>query len=123
MNRKKQPEPKAPPPWTLTQADLDATTDLDVAFATTRCLPPEDIIPHDFWPDKVGYAHNGYLRLVDALFVGNEVPNMEFTFNEGFTGNKLMEFTVAHLKSFDPSHEHKIAGIAFMLSKIITIKE
>lgn len=121
--KKKNEVPETPKPWSISQTDLDQTNPLEIAWGTTRCLPSEEGIPRDFWPNIVGYRGNTYLHLVDALFCGDSVPDVEFSYNEGFTGNKLMEFTMAHLRSFEPSHEHKIAGLAFMLSKIITFKE
>lgn len=122
MPRKKitEPVPEAPKPWSLTQADLDVTTDLEYAFATTRCLPPKEIIPKEFWD---GFGANVYVRLADTLFTGDAPPAGDIEFNEGFTGNNLMKFLIAHLRSFEPQHEHKIAGLAYMISCIMTIKE
>lgn len=122
MPRKKpDPVPEAPKPWSLTQADLDATTALEWAFGTTRCLPPEDQIPKEFWEPWNGKP-NIYISIIDALFCGNDVPEGELVFNDGFTGENLMKCVEAHLRSFAPRHEHKIAGLAYMISKVTTVK-
>lgn len=121
MPRKKQ-EPSLAP-WAVTQADIDATTKLEEAFATTRCLPPEDIIPDEFFGWAKGATGNIYFHMSDALFTGSPMPVGEVTFNEGFRedGEALFRFLMAHMRSFEPSHGHKIAGVAFIISKIITI--
>lgn len=64
--------------------------------------------------------------MIDALFCGSKMPPGEVTFREGFDGSpegmkKINRFTMAHLRSFEPSPEHKISGIAYMMSKIMTI--
>lgn len=127
---KKKTEPVIPEikPYGITQADLDSITDVEVAFATTKCLPKEEDIPEAFrGPYKGDYKSNVYVQLVDALFCGDPVPNAEMIFLDGFEGTKqnpklLQRFTMAHLRSFEPSHEHKISGIAYMVSLIIRIE-
>jgi hypothetical protein len=128
MGRKKIEAPPEPPkPYGITQADIDSITDLDVAFATTRCLPKEEEIPEAFRGAYRGdYKSNIYVALVDALFCGEPVPQAAMQFHAGFekTGENpklLQRFTMAHLRSFEPSHEHKISGIAYMLSLVVTI--
>lgn len=104
--------------YTLTQADLDATTQKEWAFGTTRCLPAEKEIPKEFW----GWpSTNIYVLYADALWISDPIPPAEETINPGFTGNNLLRFLEAHLR--EPlDHEHKIAAIAFMISKIVTLK-
>lgn len=115
--------------YNVNQADIDSIKDVEVAFSTTRFLPQEEDVPEDFrGPYRGNYESNIYVKLVDALFCGSDVPNAELIFNEGFDGSpegwkKLNRFTMAHLRSFQPKHEHKISAIAYMLSKIITLKE
>lgn len=118
-----QPVAEQPKPWSITQADIDATTDVDVAFTTTRCLPPEDIIPIEYWGHYKGVSGNVYHWMADALFIGGPMPAGDVTFNAGFKeeGEPLMKFLMAHMRSFAPRHEHKIAGIAFMIAQIVTV--
>ncbi len=109
--------PEAKKEWTITQADIDSITQLDFAFSTDRFLPPEDKIPQEFW------SGNAYVRLTEAMMYGEPMPPGEVTFNEGFRpdGPALQRCIMAHLRSFNPKHEHKIAGVAYMISKITHI--
>jgi hypothetical protein len=113
----------SPKPWGITQADIDATTPLEEGFATTRCLPPEDIIPEPFWGWYKGSTGNLYFFMADALFCGSTMPVAYVTWNDGFRedGEALMKWIMAHMRSFTPSHEHKIAGIAYMISQAVTL--
>jgi hypothetical protein len=110
-------------PWTITQADIDATTDLEAAFATTRCLPQAEEIPDEFWGCHRNLPGNIYYHMVDAMFCGAELPEGNVAFNEGFRedGPATFKFLMAHLRSFEPQYEHKIAAVAFMVSKIMTV--
>ena len=103
--------------WSITQADIDSITAPEAAFGTTRLLPPEGEIPKEFWKTNI------YTRITYALFVGDPSPPGEITFNPGFRedGPAMMKCLMAHLNSFEPSHEHKIAGIAYMISKIMHV--
>lgn len=128
MPRKKTPEiVPEPKPYGITQADLDSITDVEVAFATTKCLPKEEDIPEEFrGPYKGDYRSNVYVTLIDALFCGDKVPEGIITFHTGFEKTAenpklLQRFTMAHLRSFEPSHEYKISAIAYMVSLVITI--
>lgn len=107
----------------ITQSDVDATSDLEMAFATIRCLPKWEDIPAEFKKDI--YDGTIYNRMVDAWFTGSALPQGEVSFNPGFRhdGKALQRFITAHLRSFAPKHEHKIAGLAYLLSQVVTIKE
>ena len=99
--------------YALTPEDLTSITDPERAFGTTRLLPPWEEIPDEF---KRG---NQYTRLATAIFFGNDLPDGECTFLEGFaeSGEALNRAVYAHLKSFAPKHEHKIAGVGYLISK------
>jgi hypothetical protein len=125
MSRKKvEPAPVAPEekPWSLTQADIEATTDLEFVWGTTRCLPPWEIIPEEFREYYGSRKANIYIKMADSFFCGDPLPPGNVAFNEGFSlSPNLMRFIMAHMKSFDPKHEHKIAGVAYMISIITTV--
>lgn len=107
----------------ITQNDVDATTDAEMAYGTTRCLPKWEDIPEQFKQDI--YYGTIYNRMIDAWFTGSALPQGEVSFNPGFChdGKDLYRFITAHLRSFAPKHEHKIAGLAYLLSQVVTIKE
>jgi len=101
--------------YTLTLADLSSTTDVECVFGTTRLLPPWDEIPDAF---KRG---NQYTRLASAIFFESDLPDGECFFVENFEdASKDLDRTVrAHLRSFAPKHEHKIAGVGYLISKVM----
>jgi hypothetical protein len=102
----------------ITAADLDAITDLDLAFGTTRHLPSWEEIPEEFKTSS-----NAYVRVVSAIFNGDQMPDMEIQLAPGVQAALLQRFIRAHLISFEPKHEHKIAGVAYLLSQLCTLGE
>lgn len=103
-------------PYTLTPEQTAATTDLELAYGTTRLLPAWDDIPDEF---KVG--RNAYCKLASCLFYGMDLPELEVTLFDGFTPQVLQKCVRAHLASFEPKHELKMAGVSFMISKMATL--
>lgn len=108
--------------YQLTQAAFDDITEPEAVWGTTKYLPTMEQIPDSFKHPKV----NDYIRIADAMFVGEPAPSKELVFNPGFEATpdmvkKMQRFLMAHMRSFEPKHEHKIAGVAFMISKIVTV--
>ncbi len=105
--------------YTLTREDLASITDIELAFSTERLIPAWDDIPEDF---KRG---NVYTRTADALFSGTDLPSGTVEFRAGFRDdaikNDLARCVRAHLQSFGPKHEHKIAGVGFLISRVCAI--
>lgn len=101
--------------YELTPADAASITDVELAFSTERFLPKQEDIPAEFWEGNL------YTGLVDALFAGAPLPDLQIEMKPGFEVEHLQRAVRAHLQSFGPSHEHKIAGIAYMLSKMATL--
>lgn len=108
-------------PYTMTRADLGSITDPEMAFSTERLLPTWEDIPEEFKKD----SGNLYVKLVSALFYGGELPNCGMEFLPDFDDEKapadLNKCVRAHLQSFAPKHEHKIAGVAYMVSCVCTL--
>ena len=108
-------------PYTLERSALDTITKPEQAFGCTRLLPDYDQVPEEF---KQG---NAYTRLVSCMFSGDPVPDGEVIFRPGFTdpdaAKALLNAVQAHLRSFSPKHEHKIAGVAYMISQACELKE
>lgn len=110
-------------PYQLTRDAINTISDAEIAFGTTKLLPPFDEVPESF---KRG---NEFTRMLDCMFAGVPLPDANVEFLEGFDDPDapalLARVVQAHLKSFQPRHEHKIAGIGYLLSKacrIIPIK-
>lgn len=111
--------------YTLTQQDIDSITDPEWAFGTTRLLPEENQIPKQFW-DHYTNTSNVYVELADALFTASPPPEGDLVFNSGFDGSaagqkRFRRMLDAHLRSFEPDHHHKIAGLAYMIAQVVTI--
>jgi len=104
--------------YTITPDQLESITDVECAFGTTRLLPNWNDIPEEF-------VHgNAFTRLASSLFYGTELPDIELIFNEGFQDSAaaLNRAVRAHLQSRAPMHEHKIAGVGYLMSKVFRIQ-
>lgn len=96
--------------YSISPDDLKHITDIEIAFGTTKFLPPPAEIPPSF------YRGNLYTRVVDAMFANAKVPDAPIQLNEGVDPNLLYRCVSAHLRSWEPKHEDKIAGIGYMIS-------
>lgn len=103
------------PEFKLKRESLNTITDVEIAFGTTKLLPPFEAVPDEF---KRG---NDYTRLIEQLFSGRPVPEGEIVFREGFDDAEapalLNRVVRAHLRSFEPQHAHKIAGLGYLMSQ------
>lgn len=97
--------------YTLTPDQIASVTDVEFVFSTQRLLPKWEDIPEEF---KAG---NEYTALVEAIFYNRLRPGMgEIELNPGVEPEALNRCIRAHLSSFGPKHEHKIAGVGYMLA-------
>lgn len=104
------------PVYKLTVEQIASVTDAELAFSTDKLLPEWEQIPDEF---KRG---NVYTKLVEALMFNRPLPNTQMVLNEGVTSENLNRCVRAHLQSFGPKHEHKIAGVGYMISLACTIE-
>lgn len=98
--------------------DVASITQLELAFGTTRFLPAEDAIPQEFYS-----ARNIYVQIITAIFLGGAIPDGEITIHDGIEAETLNRFIRAHVASFEPRHQHKIAGVAYLLSQLSTVEQ
>lgn len=96
--------------YSISPDDLNQITDVEMAFGTTKFLPNPEDIPEAF------YEGNLYTQVVDALFFNKEVPDGPIALKDGVEPNMLYRCVSAHLRSWAPKHEDKIAGIGYMIS-------
>lgn len=98
--------------YELKVEDVNSISDAELAFSTERFLPKWDDIPDEF--------RNGnlYTKFVEKLFYGSSLPEYEIELKMDITPERLNKCIMAHLKSFSPKHEHKIAGVGFMLHQM-----
>ena len=99
--------------YSLTPGDLVTITKPEMAFGTMRLLPPWEEIPDEF---KRG---NQYTRLATAIFSGLPLPEGDCYLLPGFeeSATALNQAVRAHLTSYGPKHQHKIAGVGYLISK------
>lgn len=110
--------------YELTPEMAQTITDVELAFGTDRLLPPASAIPEDFL-FGIGEAQ-AYVELVSAIFYGQQLPACEIELAEGVAPEVLNKCVRAHLESWQPKHEHKMAGVAYMVSllaRLFPIKE
>lgn len=100
------------PTITPTRADAEPITDLELAFGTTRLLPPPEAIPEAFW------RGNLYTQLAEALFYRHPLPPALIEFRHGFDSQQLRRIVLSHLRSFAAQHAHKIAGVGYLISQM-----
>lgn len=84
----------------------------DVVFGNIRHLPPYDAIPKRFRD-----SYDPYARFVSEWFFRGRTPDdmKRLTERLGVDRNQALRAIKAVLGSFEPKHEHKEAGCAFML--------
>lgn len=103
------PKPQATPAidWSQPQP----VTDLDVAFPANvigRLLPPMEEIPQEFHASS-----NPWCKIASGLFFsGGHLPKSR----EGIDRLNASRHLRAVLGSFEPKHEHKEAGAAYLMS-------
>lgn len=103
--------------YTVTPADLESITDLEIAFSTSRLLPEWEDVPQEFRDGNV------YTKLAEAIFNGTALPQGNIELKPGFTPERLSRAVRAHLQSFEPKHEHKIAGVGYLIAQVATLEE
>lgn len=100
--------------YELKAEDVNSISDAELVFSTARLLPKWDDIPDEF---KKG---NHYTKFIEKLFYGSDLPEyeLELELRMDITPERLNKCIMAHLKSFSTKHEHKIAGVSFMLNQM-----
>lgn len=86
----------------------------DVAFGNIKHLPPYDVIPDEF-----KRLHHPYVEFVSGwFFSGMKQEDLaRLVPRDGVDKNKALRAIKAALASFEPAHEHKEAGCAYLLDQ------
>lgn len=89
-------------------------TGLDCAFGGSmeKLLPPWDSIPDDFKRDRTKWN-----KVISRWLFSGLPKDTQFIPKTGIDANAAKAHLRAILVSFEPKHEHKEAGCAFLLSK------
>lgn len=83
---------------------------------------PEDVIGtllpiRDSLPDEFRRERNPWCRLANEWFFnGSKLDTKSFKEKPGIERNDALRHVQACLGSFQPSHEHKIGGVGYLLS-------
>lgn len=101
--------------YEVTPEDMGSIQDVEMAFSTDRLLPAWEDIPQEF---RDG---NQYTRMAEALMYGWPLPDGTIEMQEGFTPEMLNRAVRSHLQSYGPKHEHKVAGVGYMMSRACTL--
>lgn len=89
---------------------LDQITMSELLFSTSRFLPPYAAIP-----DPYKFGNTKWNRLFSDWFYSG-VADLHLIPKGGVDVNKALRVIKAHMISFEPSHGHKEAGVAYMMS-------
>lgn len=107
----------SPALYTFSPADLASVTLDEVIYGTERLLPAWDAIPADF--KNKSNPLNAFVR---ALAFGTDAPDGNVVYKAGYSTEdvevQVLHLIRAHVICENPTIEHRIAGIAFMLSWI-----
>lgn len=76
-----------------------------------KYLPVEKDIPKEFWSD------NDWTPIIDDWFFKGLNKGVEFHPKDSVDAGKAFRHCRAVMKSYQPSHEHKIAGLAYLMSQ------
>lgn len=95
--------------------EIPSLTDPDVIFGNIKHLPKYDTLPEDF-KHRSG---NRYVDFVSKWFSnGCTKEDIDLlTAKSGIDKNKALRAIKSVLASFEPKHEHKEAGAAYLLSQ------
>lgn len=96
-------------------------TGADVAFGNIKHLPRYHDLPEDFRR----HDGNDFCRAISTWFFrgaevhpnGIEIGGVKFTAKAGIDPNKALAAIRVCMVSWEPKHEHKEAGCAYMLSQ------
>lgn len=104
--------------YNITPSDLLLITEQDVVFSTTRFLPTVEQIPREF---RLGPESNAYVAYANALFASKPLPPFTLRMKEGYDPALFERCVMAHLGSWAPKHQHKLAGVGLMISCMATL--
>lgn len=102
--------------YALTPEQVQSVTDVEEVFGTIKFLPEMEQIPDEF--KRQGRIE---CKVVASMFYGTEMPDATVEFKDGFEPKSVLKCFMAHLKSFEPKHERKMAGVAYMMSLVCDI--
>lgn len=91
-----------------------AVTDNDMVWGarTDELLPMWDELPEEFQK----YNYNKYCSAASSMFFEG-LAKSGVTVKPEFNEDEVLRHLLTILRSFQPKHEHKIAGVGYLISK------
>jgi hypothetical protein len=93
------------------QITIPAMTEAEVIFGTTFGLPEHSLIPEEFVKSQTKWN-----RLFNDMFFCG-LASLQLVPHEGVDTVKAQRHIKALMKSFDPRHGRKEAGVAYLMSQ------
>jgi hypothetical protein len=93
-------------------------TGLEVALGgkMDRLLPPRDVIPQEFT-----HRNNPYHKAAATWFFGG-IDSAALQAKPGINRQQGLGHLASVLNSFEPEHDHKVAGVAYLMSLWFDLK-
>lgn len=101
--------------YSIGLSEINSINESDLVLSSSRFLPSIDDIPKNILTTP-------YYTLVSAIFYGKQYP-VAYKFRMCVTPSKLSMLINSHLSSPEHSLEHRIKGVAYMLSFIIRFED
>lgn len=94
-----------------TMTQIPELTDIQVAMGHIGHLPKYDSLPEEFQREQ----HPACLFVINWFHMGADLSQL--TPREGVDQSKALRALAAVLRSWEPKHEHKIAGAGYLLDQ------
>ncbi len=85
--------------------------DIELAFGTTDLLPTQEDIPEEY----KFHTNSKWNKLFSDMFFSG-LSDLQFTPKEGIDPEAAFKCVRAHMASWEPSHQDKESGVAYMMS-------
>jgi len=107
--------------WPNIKPQIVTKVDMVLGGEMSKLLPPMSVIPKEFQDmnphlrDQATGAPK-WLKVFSDWFYGGLPKTTEFIPKPGIDGQLALRHIASIMRSFDPQHEHKTAGCAWLLS-------
>jgi hypothetical protein len=120
-------------PYNLTKENVKWLTPKEIQEGTIKYLPRPEQIPTEFWlrneytrmVEDIIDAHTSRKNSVRRMIAIHRLTNRSIGISNFNTAPEIVNFIIAHLieaKGPEIVYGHRVAGVALMLSKLITIQ-
>jgi hypothetical protein len=107
--------PESPDRWAK-PTPVDAVTMAFPASVVGTLLPPNDVIPEEFHRNWFN-GGDVWTKTVNRWFGEGLSDWQSFKPKDGIEANLAWRHLKACMGSYEPKHEHKVAGVAWLMSR------